>query len=472
MFRRPWALLTLSALLPPIAGLASAQNNVRIPVEAPGAPAVVVPGAGTRMPGGSPLDIGAFSASGLRLQSLVSRIGGSPVDPRVFNRFYDNNALQGAPESQPQAPAPKPQARPVPFKDITLPPHAFSEQTRISELLVNAIDKTEKTLDLALHGLSLPNVAEALVRAKQRGVKIRILINASHVFPEKKDHNRSPEIQLLIDNKFELRTLRGGSAHGVMHNKIALFDGVLLKYGSFNWTKAADEKNYENAQFRGDAAKIARYQRQYERLWKAGRPYEQGPKAEGEVDPESIAPGDSEETVEYNGESFPAEMWSPQGGVEEALVRAIGATKKGETIDVAMFSLYSDPLGQTLIKAKQRGVNVRLVVDVSQGKRSPVVKSLVENGFSIRWTSGHATGGVLHHKFAVFNGKMLATGSYNWTNNAEYNNYENINFEVDPSEVAAFLEEFETLYGLGAPPGLAEFVADPLLLDALGDPLE
>jgi cardiolipin hydrolase len=52
----------------------------------------------------------------------------------------------------------------------------------------------------------------------------------------------------------------------------------------------------------------------------------------------------------------------------------------------------------------------------------------------------------MHHKFALFDGKRLLTGSFNWTRSASEQNEENMIVTPDPVLVAAFQGRFEALW--------------------------
>ncbi len=52
----------------------------------------------------------------------------------------------------------------------------------------------------------------------------------------------------------------------------------------------------------------------------------------------------------------------------------------------------------------------------------------------------------MHHKFAVFDGKTVITGSYNWSNSAETRNYENVVVLHDSKIALAYHSEFERLW--------------------------
>lgn len=119
----------------------------------------------------------------------------------------------------------------------------------------------------------------------------------------------------------------------------------------------------------------------------------------------------------------PEVYFSPTSGIRDRLLRAINHTKG--TIDLAIFDFTSSELAGALLAAKERGVEIRIVADArqAQGKHSEI-PWLLEKGVKVRLARGNGRG-IMHHKFAIFDGKLLVTGSYNWTDSAERFNHEN-----------------------------------------------
>ena len=346
--------------------------------------------------------------------------------------------------------APIPQAPTIPFNGVDLPVYAFSSETNVSEDLVKAIDVTKDTLDLALYGMSLPNVADALVRAKERGVKIRLVCNELHMNP--KSGNRSAQLQLLVDKGFDIRLLKGLGGTGIMHNKFAIFDGALVKAGSFNWSTYANDANFENALFFNEPGRIQGFQTYFEWIWAKGNVMNGTATSEPEV--KNPPPADPSPSVDFKGQMFPAYVFSPLGDTETQLERAINMSEK--SIDLAMFALFSAPVVDALIKARDRGVEVRIVVDRSQGKSSPAVKTLLDKGVPVRMSSGYAPKGVMHNKFSVFDGELLESGSFNWSFNAQNHNFENANFfstgdQFGTQIVSAYQAYFEKILAQSDP---------------------
>ena len=114
------------------------------------------------------------------------------------------------------------------------------------------------------------------------------------------------------------------------------------------------------------------------------------------------------------------------------------------SIDVAMFSFTSRPLAWALVRAAQRGVRVRVVLDDGQARsRWSKYRFLKKKGIPVKLDNRSA---YMHHKFAVIDGKLVITGSYNWTASAEKRNDENLVVLRMPEFIRAFEGEFERLW--------------------------
>lgn len=359
-------------------------------------------------------------------------------DPAILQQLSDIPAVS-APEIRGAAPA-----RTLDFNGAAVPAYVFSSQYRVSDQLTAVIGKTRRTLDLALYMLNLPDVTEALLQAKARGVKLRLIVDHGH-FHGTAGKARSKELQALVDAKVEIRTLRGSDAYGSMHNKIGIYDAALISAGSFNWSVPANTRHYENAVFRDEPGIVAQYQAYWDWMWSIAVPIDgSAPSASPRGPP---APGGP--ALAFKGRSFPSTAFSPRAGSTAVLVSAIGLCER--SIDVAMFSFFSSEIGEALVAAHKNGRKVRVVMDRGQARNSPVTKRLKEAGIDVRVSSGIGGAGVLHHKFGIFDAELLETGSFNYSNNAEFNNYENALFSTHPNDLQGFQSEFETLYRQAAP---------------------
>lgn len=114
-------------------------------------------------------------------------------------------------------------------------------------------------------------------------------------------------------------------------------------------------------------------------------------------------------------------------------------------LDICVFTLADDRLTDAVLQAHRRGVQVRIVSD--DDKRHDAgsdIAALAAAGIEIRLDRSAAH---MHHKFAVFDGRLLANGSFNWTRSASLSNDENLVVSSDAYLVRCFSGQFEALWG-------------------------
>lgn len=134
--------------------------------------------------------------------------------------------------------------------------------------------------------------------------------------------------------------------------------------------------------------------------------------------------------------------FSPEDDCAEVIAGLIGqATRK---IEVCVFTLTDDRLSDALIAANDRGARVRIITDVDKSfDRGSDVARFRRAGIDVVVDEGEKH---MHHKFAIFDGELLLTGSYNWTRSASYYNQENILITDDARLIQSFEREFEKLF--------------------------
>ena len=124
----------------------------------------------------------------------------------------------------------------------------FSPKGGIAEEIIRQIDNAQGYIDIAMYSFTYQPIAEAVVEAKHRGVKIRVLMDRVQA------QIRSSQYKYLLDNGIAVAQDRHA---GIMHNKIAIIDGKVLFVGSYNWSESAEESNQENLLMFVDDEKIA-----------------------------------------------------------------------------------------------------------------------------------------------------------------------------------------------------------------------
>ena len=133
-------------------------------------------------------------------------------------------------------------------------------------------------------------------------------------------------------------------------------------------------------------------------------------------------------------------FFSPGGGCTEAIVAEIA--KAAKTIDIQAYSFTSPPIAQALIDACDRGVHVRIILDKAERtdhySSAPVFLS---HHIQVYIDDQHA---MAHNNVVMIDGKLLMTGSFNFTKSSEDKNAENFLILHDrPKATGAYHANFE-----------------------------
>ncbi len=106
----------------------------------------------------------------------------------------------------------------------------------------------------------------------------------------------------------------------------------------------------------------------------------------------------------------------------------ISRLKTAKTIDIAVYSITCEKLVNAIIEAHNRGAKVRVITDGKQsvGQYSRV-QELIDAGVPLRMND-ETEHKIEHNKYAIFDGKEIETGSFNWTWYATNKNSENCMF--------------------------------------------
>jgi len=112
--------------------------------------------------------------------------------------------------------------------------------------------------------------------------------------------------------------------------------------------------------------------------------------------------------------------------------------------DVCVYTITDDRISGAILDAHRRGVAVRIVTDDEKSlDLGSDVDAFLAAGIPLRTDRSEAH---MHHKFALFDGERLLTGSYNWTRGAAARNEENFIVTDDPRLVRPFARTFEDLW--------------------------
>ena len=137
----------------------------------------------------------------------------------------------------------------------------FTPPAGAGKALVRWIDDARQEVLVQAYGFTHNAIAQALLRAHQRGVRVAVLLD------EKSTSTNRYVIDLLQSNQVALRF---DGAHAIAHNKVMVIDASVVVTGSYNFTNSADTRNAENLLILESPALAARYHANWQAHWAHG----------------------------------------------------------------------------------------------------------------------------------------------------------------------------------------------------------
>ena len=135
----------------------------------------------------------------------------------------------------------------------------FSPQTKVlSNKIIPLINAAKKTINVSVFFLTHKNVCGALIDAHRRGVKVRVIIDASGA------NNEYTKFQFLRVAGIPVKIENWG---GKLHSKAASIDDDLIILGSMNWTSAGENINDENTLIIRDLNLASEYNSFFNDIW-------------------------------------------------------------------------------------------------------------------------------------------------------------------------------------------------------------
>ncbi len=134
----------------------------------------------------------------------------------------------------------------------------FSPQDDPFQAVVREIQGSQTHIDVAMFYLTHPEIARALIAAHQRGVKVRVITDATAAANPYSQHQRLRQagIPVKVENW-----------GGKMHMKAAAIDQRVLILGSMNWTRAGFRLNDENTLIAESAVLSQELHGFFQQLW-------------------------------------------------------------------------------------------------------------------------------------------------------------------------------------------------------------
>lgn len=265
--------------------------------------------------------------------------------------------------------------------------------------IVELIDGAERTVEVAQFTFSRAAVEEAILRAHERGVDVRVAMN------HQQSQGDNPSTRLR-DAGVAVKFIKGknaGSYDGLQHAKFVIVDDATIAMGSNNFSSTGFSVNEENTivlASRVDDPIVASFNCFFDKMYA-------GAVAEGA--------SCSSPDARFTPSTHPWKMLRDEMRGAQA------------SIDVLMHHLVFDDAVKELAKAAERGVRVRIVVNAEDRDETQGANwdRLREAGGVVRYKQTNPElFQFMHDKLAIVDGKTLLNGSGNWSGSAFFNNWE------------------------------------------------
>ncbi len=135
----------------------------------------------------------------------------------------------------------------------------FSPNGGCDQAVIQLAGKAQSYLDAACYTFTLNTIADQLVAAKQRGVRVRVIVDKTQASQQSSQAQRLAAVGIPV---------LMNSHSGLMHDKFLVVDGRSVATGSFNWTASATQRNDENLVVFADELPVAKaFAAQFDRMW-------------------------------------------------------------------------------------------------------------------------------------------------------------------------------------------------------------
>jgi len=322
--------------------------------------------------------------------------------------------------------------------------NAAKGNVNFQEKLIERINQATYSIDLALYSFSgMQEVADALVLAKNRGVKIRVVYD--HRSP---DYPIQNSMQSLINNGIQVsqRPQETQAFPGIMHNKFIVFDARdtvasndWLWTGSWNVTST--ELNWKNNVVEiNDPNITSAYTTEFEEMWGSNTDTLNSSNAKFGYQKADNTP----HNFNIGGREIES-YFSPSDGTTSKIISQINSAD--HNIYLAQYVITKDDIRQAIISRYNSGMNdLRGVVDQTNVSGSEF-STLQSYGEMLANPSP-----TLHHKYGIIDASyadsdpVVITGSHNWSSAAENDNDENTLIIHDVYIANQYMQEFKKRY--------------------------
>lgn len=291
--------------------------------------------------------------------------------------------------------------------------------------LLSEINMAEKSIDIAAYGWDDNKILNnAIKNAIKRGVKVRLVYETNT-----KNTSFYPytfEFANWIKNaRSDYMEGNFKETNYLMHNKFIVFDNKIVFTGSANFSFTGISGYNANAAFIINSKQIAQlYTDEFEQMY-TGKFHLQKQKTK------------KNNRFIFNDKKISVFFMPQDKGITNGVIPLINNAK--HYIYVPTFLITHKEMTSALIKAKKRGVDVKVIVDATNASnRSSTHQSLRDSGIPVK-TENYA--GKMHLKSVIIDDEYVVGGSMNFSYSGENKNDENM-LLIEDKNLAFFYKNY------------------------------
>ncbi len=323
---------------------------------------------------------------------------------------------------------------------VAIPGNEAQGNVDFKAKLLSRINSATYSIDMAVYSFfGLNDVANAIVAAKNRGVKVRVVYDARDV---------QSSMQILLNNGI-LMSQRPSGLDGIMHNKFGIFDARdseptndWVWTGSWNWTSL--ELNWRNNVIEINDPSLAQtYQDEFEEMWGSDTDTPNPSNAKFS----SNKTDNTSHSFSIGGRDVGL-YFSPSDQTESKIIDVMASADS--SIYFALLAFTSDGIFNSIELRHSLGLtDIRgIITDANvQGSEFSNLQNLSGSEvFDFNLSDK------LHHKYGMVDAPyastdpVVITGSHNWSRAANESNDENTLIIHDVYIANQYMQEFKKRY--------------------------
>lgn len=311
------------------------------------------------------------------------------------------------------------------------PDNKANHQGGLDAKLVALLDGARSSIDIAGYDFDLANVADAMARAKARGVTVRMVTDSDTLNDTKNAavqdaFNRLKAAGIpIVDDK----------RRPFMHHKFTVVDREIVSTGSWNYTDGDTYRLNNNMIVIHSRELAANYGEEFNKMFDQKK---FGP---------SKTKGTPHPVVTVNGTRIET-YFAPQDSVERRIVDAVRGSQR--SIHFLAFSFTADAIAQAMLERRAAGVTLAGVFETT-GSNTEFSEfgKLKSQGVPV-YQDGSPW--AMHHKVIIIDERIVIFGSFNFSDNAATQNDENLLIVDNPDIARAFKAEYDRVLALAQNP--------------------